>query len=96
MPVLVNKYRKSPEAPFPGSGNLCPEAEKLSSLGLVFFSCSLVNLLMSKFPSYSETSKVIASNTNCALGVISIIPVSEDVLFTIPHVTMLQGIYTLI
>ena len=29
MQGWVNKYRKSPEAPFPGSGNLSPEDEKL-------------------------------------------------------------------
>jgi transposase len=28
----VNNYRKSPEAPFPGSGNLSPEDEKLRKL----------------------------------------------------------------
>lgn len=56
----------------------------LSSLGLAFFSCSLVSLLMSKFPSYSETSNAIAANNNSVLGVISvilIIPIFEEVLF---------------
>jgi transposase len=28
----VKKYKKSPEAPFPGSGNLSPEDEKLKKL----------------------------------------------------------------
>ena len=32
MQGWVNKYRKSPEAPFPGSGNLRPEDEKLRKL----------------------------------------------------------------
>lgn len=32
MQGWVNKYRKSPEAPFPGSGNLSPEDEKLRRL----------------------------------------------------------------
>jgi membrane protease YdiL (CAAX protease family) len=56
----------------------------LSSIGLSIFSCSLVSLLISKFPSYSETSKAIASNTTSVLGVISIIlviPIFEEVLF---------------
>lgn len=56
----------------------------LSSIGLSLFSYSLVNLLISNFPSYSETSKAIASNSNSALGVISvvlIIPIFEEFLF---------------
>lgn len=56
----------------------------LSSLGLSLFSCSLVNLLMSKFPSYSETSKAISSNNSSVLGVIAmvlIIPIFEEILF---------------
>ena len=56
----------------------------LSSLGLALFSCSLVNLLMSKFPSYSETSKAISSNNTSVIGVISmilIIPIIEEILF---------------
>jgi len=32
MQGWVNKYRKSPEAPFPGSGHLKPEDEKLRKL----------------------------------------------------------------
>lgn len=32
MQGWVNKYRKSPESPFPGSGNLNPEDEKLRKL----------------------------------------------------------------
>lgn len=32
MQGWVNKYRKSPGAPFPGSGNLSPEDEKLRKL----------------------------------------------------------------
>ncbi len=32
MQGWVNKYRKSPEVPFPGSGNLRPEDEKLRKL----------------------------------------------------------------
>ena len=32
MQGWVNKYRKSPEAPFPGSGNLSPEDEKVRKL----------------------------------------------------------------
>jgi len=32
MQGWVNKYRKSPEAPFPGSGHLNPEDEKLRKL----------------------------------------------------------------
>lgn len=32
MQGWVNKYRKSPEAPFPGSGNLKPEDEKVRKL----------------------------------------------------------------
>lgn len=32
MQGWVNKYRKNPEAPFPGSGNLSPEDEKLKKL----------------------------------------------------------------
>lgn len=32
MQGWVNKYRKSPKAPFPGSGNLSPEDEKLRKL----------------------------------------------------------------
>lgn len=32
MQGWVNKYRKSPESPFPGSGSLNPEDEKLRKL----------------------------------------------------------------
>jgi transposase len=32
MQGWVNKYRKSPEAPFPGSGKLNPEDENLRKL----------------------------------------------------------------
>ena len=32
MQGWINKYRKSPEAPFPGSGHLKPEDEKLRKL----------------------------------------------------------------
>lgn len=32
MQGWVNKYRQSPSAPFPGSGNLSPEDEKLRKL----------------------------------------------------------------
>ena len=32
MQGWVNKYRKSPEYPFPGSGNLSPDDEKLRKL----------------------------------------------------------------
>lgn len=32
MQGWVNKYKKSPNAPFPGSGNLSPEDEKLRKL----------------------------------------------------------------
>ncbi len=32
MQGWVNKYKKSPESPFPGSGNLSPEDEKLKKL----------------------------------------------------------------
>ncbi|KPU46218.1 transposase [Oxobacter pfennigii] len=32
MQGWVNKYRKSPESPFPGSGNLSPDDEKLRKL----------------------------------------------------------------
>ncbi|MCB2291455.1 CPBP family intramembrane metalloprotease [Clostridium sp. CS001] len=56
----------------------------LSCIGLAFVSSSLVSLLINKFPSYSETSNAIASNTNSVLGVISvvlIIPIFEEVLF---------------
>jgi len=56
----------------------------LSSVGLALFSYSLVNLLISKFPSYSETSESIASNSTSLLGIISvilIIPIFEEVLF---------------
>lgn len=56
----------------------------LCSFGLVLFSSSLVDLLMSKFPSYIETSKIISSNTNSILGIISIIlilPLFEEILF---------------
>lgn len=56
----------------------------LSCIGLSIFSCSLVSLLISKFPSYNETSNAISSNTNSVLGIISIIliiPIFEEVLF---------------
>ena len=32
MQGWVNKYRKSPQTPFPGSGNLSPEDERLRKL----------------------------------------------------------------
>ena len=32
MQGWVNKYKKSPEAPFPGSGNLSPEDDKVRKL----------------------------------------------------------------
>jgi membrane protease YdiL (CAAX protease family) len=55
-----------------------------SSLGLALLSGSLVNLLISKFPSYMETSSAIESNATSVLGVISvvlIIPIFEEILF---------------
>ena len=55
----------------------------LSSIGLSLFSYSLVNLLISKFPSYNETSNAIASNASSVLGAISIVliaPIFEEVL----------------
>lgn len=55
-----------------------------ASLGLALLSGSLVNLLISKFPSYMETSSAIESNTTSILGILSVvlvIPIFEEVLF---------------
>lgn len=54
------------------------------SLGLALLSGSLVNLFISKFPSYMETSAAIESNATSILGIVSvvlIIPIFEEVLF---------------
>ncbi|MGH4117732.1 CPBP family intramembrane glutamic endopeptidase [Clostridium sp.] len=54
------------------------------SLGLALFSDSLVNLLISKFPSYTEASAAIESNTTTILGIVCIvliIPIFEEILF---------------
>ncbi|MGH4137604.1 CPBP family intramembrane glutamic endopeptidase [Clostridium sp.] len=56
----------------------------LCSLGLAIFSGNLVNLLISKFPSYMKTSAAIELNATSFLGIVClvlIIPIFEEILF---------------